>query len=213
MPMFSHKHIPHALYELLPYLYIGMGTMVVVLLPNVFGLFSGLLLLATGIWVWWARRTYRSAWHPSEAPGARDTTPLALDRDTGLVQLVWNPEYECGHVTIDTQHRKLFEIGNTLLNAILDEKPKLDVELLLEELIRDVALHFRTEENVLAETNRPLTRAHQENHRKLLSDCKAMAERYHRNEIKAGTLFKFLAHDVVSGHILKEDFKPLAAAA
>lgn len=205
--MSDQQHIPHSLYELLPYLYVGVGVLVVAMLPNVFGIFSGLLLLATGVWVWWARRTYRSAWHPPEAPLARNATALALSRDTGLVRMAWSADYECGHAMIDTQHRKLFEICNTLLNTILDEKPKLDVELLLEDLIKDVSIHFHAEERLLAEANHPRTREHQAVHRDLLARCEELASRYRRDEIKGGALFKFVAHDILAEHILTEDFK------
>jgi len=205
--MSGTKHIPHSLYESLPYLYVGVGILVVTMLPNVLGIFSGLLLLSTGIWIWWARRTYRQAWHQPKASLARNAAELTLSRDSGLVRLVWSAEYECGHVTIDMQHRKLFEISNTLLNTILDEKPKLDVEFLLEDLLRDMSLHFSSEERLLAETNHPHAREHQEAHRELLARCKEMADRYRRDELKAGALFKFVAHDVLSQHILTEDFK------
>lgn len=210
--MFGHKRIPHPLYELLPYLYVGTGAMVMVLLPNVFGLFSALLLFVAGVWIWRMRRIWRSAARPGARPRASGAASLSVDRDSGLVQLEWSPKYENGHVTLDTQHRKLFELANTLLNAILDEKPKLDVELLLEELIRDLAHHFRTEESVLAQRHSPLLPEHQASHRKLLADCKIQVERYCADELKAGALFKYLAHDVVAGHILKEDFGFLAGA-
>jgi len=203
-----HK-IPHSIYESLPYLYMGGGVFVAAALPNVWGISSGLLLLATGVVVWWLRRTYRSASHQSAVPRTREVAALNISRDTGLLPLVWSTKYEHGHVTIDTQHRRLFELVNALLNAILDEKPKLDVGLLFDDLVKDVANHFSTEDNSLAEANLPLSQEHQEIHRKLLARCKDMAERYHYDVLKVDALYKFVAHDVVSEHILKEDHKSL----
>lgn len=203
----DHQQLSHPIYESLPYLYICAGVLVVVSLPNVFGIFSGLLLLSAGVWVWWARRTYRSALHLHNASPIREGGAPNYRHETGLVQLVWNSDFERGHVIIDTQHRKLIEVGNALLNAILDEKPKLDVEMLFDELVKDVTNHFSTEENLLAQANYPLTLEHQEVHRKLLARCKDMGERYHKDELKVSVLYKFVAHDVVLEHIVKEDLK------
>jgi hemerythrin-like metal-binding protein len=209
--MSNHQYFRHSIYESLPYLYMGAGVLVVVTLPNVWGLFSSLLLLSTGIWVLWQRRTYRKASHLREIARARSAAALTGRHDTGMALLAWKKEYECGHVTIDTQHRKLFEMGNALLNAILDEKPKLDVELLLDELIKDVTNHFRTEETLLARTNH-LTTKHQDTHQSLLARCKDKAERYHNDALNVDDLFEFVARDLVSEHILTEDLKCLTAS-
>ena len=208
--MAKRQHIPESIYESLPYSYMGGGVLVVAALPNAWGIISGMLLLLAGVWVWWVRRIYRRTEHPPVVPSARETNALTINREAGLVHFVWSRDYERGHVTIDTQHRKLIELGNTLLNAILDKKPKLDVELLLEELIKDLSIHFSTEDNMLTEANHPLRQEYQEHHGRLLERCRNMAERYHKGELKAGDLFKFVAHDVVSDHVLKEDFKLLA---
>ena len=203
----NQRHIPQSIYESLPYLYLAGGAIVMASLPNAWGIFSGLLLSSTGVVVWLLRRIYRRASCQPVGPRAWEAAVQNGYRDAGLVPLAWSVEYERGHVTIDTQHRKLFERVNVLLNAILDEKPKLDVELLLDELIKDVSNHFTAEENLLVEASLPLTPEHQESHRTLLARCKEMAERYHNDEIKVGALFNFVARDAVSEHILKDDPK------
>jgi hemerythrin-like metal-binding protein len=165
-------------------------------------------MVSAGLLIWWQRRSYRKALLRQRHRQGAAAGPGK--GDAGLVSLVWRTEYESGHLLIDVQHRKLFELGNTLLNAILDKQSKLDVELMLEDLISDISNHFCTEETLLSRANHPLTPEHQAIHRTLLARCKAMAERYHRNELKVGDLFQFVAIDVVSDHIIKEDLRFLA---
>jgi hemerythrin-like metal-binding protein len=208
--MRNRRKMPGWIYESLPYLYVVVGALVAVELDNFWGIFGGLALLSAGIMVGWIRWRHRKAPPPSLLTLIRDTAIPAVSRKTSLVRLVWGKEYECGITTIDAQHRRLFEMSNQLLNAILEKKPKLDVELLLDELINDIARHFTAEEALLAKTEHSLTPDHRESHRLLLARSREMAERYHKDKLKAAELYRVIAHDVVSGHILTEDLKDLS---
>lgn len=201
------QRLPNRIYELLPLIYFICGILIAYKLENEWGVFSGLMLGSAGILVWWSRRRYRKATQRIAATRAQDTllNTQMQRRKSGLMQLVWSREYECGHAGIDAQHRKLFALSNALLNAILEKKPKLDVELHLDELIHDMAKHFKSEETLLKRMSHPVLDEHSEHHRSLLASCKTMAARFHQDEIKAGELFQFVAFEVVSGHILKED--------
>jgi len=53
--------IPRAIYTVLPYGYIVVGFWAMVSLPTGVGTVSGLLLTATGAWIWMMRRQRRSA--------------------------------------------------------------------------------------------------------------------------------------------------------
>lgn len=205
--MSNSRQLPEGIYESLPYLYMAAGLLAAFSLGNLFGMLSGLALISAGVMVWSTRRAYRRAARQRVLLPARGGVALACGRDTDLVQIAWSPEYECGNATIDAQHRRLFELGDALLNAILEQQSKLDVELLLDELVRDVAKHFSSEEAILAEVNHPLTPEHKAVHRHLLARCQDMAERFHKDELKVGELFRFVAIDVVAGHILEEDIK------
>jgi hemerythrin-like metal-binding protein len=207
--MYWRRELPGWLYKPLPYLYMGAGIVVAITLNNVLGIASGLMLFLAGLMVWRTRFTYNSAAHQTAAMHAQGTVVSPSSGDSELAKLVWSKEYECGHAVIDAQHRRLFEIGNAFRQAILEKKSKLDVELLLEELIDDVAKHFVVEEEVLAHSRVTLSSEHQEAHGELLARCKDMAERYHNDEIAVRDLFFFVAQDVVVGHVLAEDLKYL----
>jgi hemerythrin-like metal-binding protein len=197
-------------YEALPYLYMGSAILVALSLPNVWGAFSGLMLLVAGIVVWWMRRRHRQAlkdrqalrkWHAQQG-----FQPLG---DTSLVAPVWRPEYECGHPVIDTQHRNLFSLGVQLLHAIQEGQTKLDVELLFDELLEKVAQHFTTEETVMATSDSDSGSAHRELHRLLLERSRQIADRYHNDQLKADELYAFVAEDILAGHIITSDLKDM----
>lgn len=56
-PLGSTK--PAWFYELLPFIYILAGTLVALMLSGALAIFSGVLLIATGVRVLWMRRHYR----------------------------------------------------------------------------------------------------------------------------------------------------------
>jgi hemerythrin-like metal-binding protein len=202
--------LPDWLYALLPFLYLGMGGLVATSLGNLAGIASGLLLMGTGLLVLWWRVTYRIA---MRATRKRASTTRATARPhPHLINLVWSTEYESGNGIIDTQHRVLFSQANEIVNAILDGQPKADVELLLDDLVQHVEQHFATEEALIEAAGTPGLAKHREVHRHLLSLCKGMTTRFHRDELSVGELFQFLTINVISEHILYEDLGCFSAA-
>jgi hemerythrin-like metal-binding protein len=131
------------------------------------------------------------------------------DRAT-YTRLVWRREYECGYPTLDAQHRLLFEAGNDLLSAILEQRDKLDVELLLDDLIGHVEHHFHEEEAIMAQASHPVSPEHRTRHEELLARVKALGENYHGGSLTVADLFTFIADDLVVQHILKDDLRFLA---
>lgn len=65
-------------------------------------------------------------------------------------KMIWKAEYSVGNELLDTQHRKLIEVVNSLDGA----EP---LERLLEELARYVEVHFRDEERLLEAAGYPDT--------------------------------------------------------
>lgn len=205
--------IPHRLYEALPFIYLGGGILVARGLANTWGTVSGLILLTAGVLVGWKRWQYRrerTRPHTQKPPADR-TTARAANPEPAAPQLIWKTDYECGHAAIDSQHRRLFELGNALLEAIFEQRSKLDVELLLGELVDGVTDHFCFEEGLLAGSHHPLAPDHRETHRSLLARCKEMSEQFHQGRLNAGGLIEFIVLDVVERHIVLDDLKFLGA--
>lgn len=138
--------------------------------------------------------------------------PAAPDssRDIGhsdFVRLVWRMSDECGNATIDEQHRKLFEVANVLLSAVISGHPKDECMALLESLLTDVVNHFRDEEALLGATAFPLLEYHRHCHSDLVQKTTELADKYRNDELKVGELFSFLAYDVIARHMFTEDRK------
>lgn len=181
--------------------------------PNGFlGLFAGLVLFSAGVMAWLTRRNNRRALSRHPAPQNPGAATISGNMPAALVRLEWNEKYECGNAIIDAQHRRIFELGNALLNATLEQQSKLDVELAFDELMHDVTNHFISEEIQLARTKHPLTADHKETHRQLMTRCQYLAAGFHRDEIKAGDLFSFVSLEVISGHILAQDLNHFGSA-
>lgn len=199
--MAAGSDLPEGLYEALPYLYAAVGVLTIVVLRNEMAIFSGLTLLSAGIIVWRMRRKSRQA--------VQDTVLGAFDTPAGprMIQLSWSPSLECGHPVIDEQHRRLFGIGNQLINAAASNRDKHEVEVLLDELIDHVAEHFCTEEALLARTRNPMSAEHQQVHRNLLARARDLRDGFVEGRVVVADLVGFIVYDVVNMHVLKEDAK------
>jgi diguanylate cyclase (GGDEF)-like protein/hemerythrin-like metal-binding protein len=142
--------------------------------------------------------------------GSSDVWAQAGNRS--VIKLQWNEAYECGEATIDAQHRRLFELANKLIECAFDTKqdrPALNV--LFEELLHHVALHFADEEAILESKRYERLEAHKRAHAGLLSRAARLQQKAAAGDITLGELVEFLAHDVVARHLLTADreFFPL----
>jgi len=131
--------------------------------------------------------------------GAADAVPAHF------VQLVWHSVYECGHETVDREHKALFRDTNDVLSAVLSGRPAAEVNRLVDTLVRDIAQHFQHEESILAAAAYPDAAAHAALHRELAQRTGAMVERFRAGRADVGELFRLLAEDVVARHMLVAD--------
>ncbi len=208
----SHRIYPECLYNALPYVYLCAGLVAAILLSNMIGVLSGLVLASAAGIVWMMRYRYRREFVQCEGhidvPTEPDADDLPVD---GLVQISWSKSLECGHPVIDGQHRRLFGLANEAINTLLTKQPKAAEEPLLEKLVAHMDDHFHTEELVLAEIKDPGFDGHREQHRALLAKAANLRERYHNGQVSSRELVTFLADEVISHHIVKEDLKVLSA--
>jgi diguanylate cyclase (GGDEF)-like protein/hemerythrin-like metal-binding protein len=149
------------------------------------------------------------------APNAADHISAGESRLANFVQLVWHPAYESGNDTIDGEHRRLFEGANTLLSAILAERPRDEIGQRIDALIRETAAHFGHEEGILAAAAYPQLLEHAAAHRHLVSRANELLAHFQADTLEIGELFQFVAHEVVAKHLLAADreFFPFLADA
>ncbi|WP_306600907.1 diguanylate cyclase domain-containing protein [Geothrix sp. 21YS21S-2] len=124
-----------------------------------------------------------------------------------LVRLVWRDAAESGNATIDAQHRALFDDANSLLSAVVAGLPREVCLPLMERLLGDLAGHFRHEEGLLRAAGYPQAEAHAACHAGLLARARALVADYERDALQVGELFGFVADEVVSQHMFREDRK------
>jgi hemerythrin-like metal-binding protein len=200
-------HFPEIIYGALPSVYLCAGLLTMAVLRNWAAAFSGLAWISAAGIVWVLRYRYRSAFNDS---GGRMDVPEAANeaaRGRVLTEIVWKPSFDCGHSIIDAQHRRLFGLGNELIEAVSTNKPQGDIEWLLDELVSHITDHFCTEEAVLAKTKHPITQEHQDIHRTLLSKAADIRDRTRRGEMPTTDLVGFIVYDVITDHITTEDLK------
>lgn len=127
------------------------------------------------------------------------------NNDLGLLQIQWRTNYECGNPTIDRQHLALFGQANRLLNAVLSDTPIEEARLLMTRLMGDIVQHFHDEENILRKAAYPHVNEHHQIHLQLLERASALAKQLEGGQIVLEDLFRFLAQDVISHHLLGAD--------
>lgn len=166
----------------------------------------------------WLERADQAMYHAKHAGRNRvERDPLrradltAEHIESTFLKLVWSPTYQCGHPVIDDQHQRLFERANELLDALLSDRPVDEVSSLVASLLGEVIHHFHDEEAILREIGFTGLEAHAEKHARLVAKALELEQAFLRNTLTVGTLFQFLAHDVVAQHMLRADreFFPL----
>ena len=196
--------IPDSIYTVLPYLYVGAGLLTIAILRNWIAVFSGLAWISAAGIVWVRRYRYRS---PFNRSGGHIDVPTVIAGDgpgEELVQIFWQPSFECGNSIIDAQHRRLFGLGNLLVTAVLKNKLPGDIAWLLDELVDHMTDDFCTEEAVLVKAKHPISKEIQEIHRTLLAKAVDLRDRYRNGQMLTSDLVGFIAHDVITDYMTKE---------
>jgi diguanylate cyclase (GGDEF)-like protein/hemerythrin-like metal-binding protein len=130
----------------------------------------------------------------------------------GVLRLFWLDAYECGEPTIDDGHRELFDRGNALIAAAIEQHAqpdrwRVELDATLAHLVR----HFRDEEALLAEHGYPRVDEHRRSHAILLRRAEELKSAVAGGDATLGDLVNFLVNDVITLHLLKtdRDFFPL----
>lgn len=134
-----------------------------------------------------------------------DATTTVNSPSPSLLELHWDPRFECGQVTIDAQHRKLFDLANALLPFLTEAPLDADFPLRLHVLLAHVAQHFHEEEALLAQFSYPRLAEHAKTHRLLITRAKELQSSVGSSQLDRSALLGFLALDLIKGHILTED--------
>ena len=205
--MSSKKRQPKWIYETLPYVYIVGGIATAGLLQNAIATLSGLLLLSAGALVLTMRHNYRTSRSEPAAAPLVDTGERNSEQGAELLQVGWRRSYEVGHEAVDQQHRHLTALGNQIINALMQRRPREDVDLMVDVLVTELGKHLRLEESLAAGRGAQLARDLAEAHQRLLARAGELRDRHQCGELPPGDLVGFIAYDLIAMHVVREDLR------
>lgn len=123
------------------------------------------------------------------------------------VRLNWRPEWESGNSEIDSQHKELIEIANSLVNMSFAGKGYQEAEPQVEKLLGHIVNHFETEEKILEAAGFPDFLAHAKIHMNLIAKALRLNESFKNGEVRTTAFFSFVVDDIVLGHLMEVDTK------
>lgn len=132
--------------------------------------------------------------------------------------LEWNNEkMSSGIDIIDEQHKKLLDIINRLNYSILNLNQKKDISVIIDELVKYIGYHFKTEENLFSDINHEDVTLHKEEHITFKNKILQIHENLKNNEVylykysieTLSDLFNYLAEWFIH-HVVYSDRALLA---
>ncbi|MBL1178199.1 bacteriohemerythrin [Pantanalinema sp. GBBB05] len=118
---------------------------------------------------------------------------------------VWKTEYLTGDLHVDQEHQELFEMVNSLHDAILRAAPYSVVQEIFADLASHTVKHFQTEERLMQVSNYPGCDRHKQSHDGLVSKVKTLSQQLDNQTLPLSIrLTEFLA-EWLAHHIQGED--------
>jgi len=99
-----------------------------------------------------------------------------------MALMAWNESYSVGVMTIDSQHKGLFEMVNELHTAMMQGKGQAVTGPLLKKLMQYTREHFSAEEKMLETAKYPGLAGHRTLHRDMTKEVDDLIARYERGE-------------------------------
>lgn len=203
-PIVRQGRIPDSIYNVLPYIYLLIGIATILLAGNGMAVFSGISLISAGILVWFARYQYRK--------NRTDVSDLTLQEKTvesslegSSMKIQWRKSLESGHPIIDSQHLRLFELGNLLVNKIVNKEDSHGIQTLLDTIINELKDHFNAEEAVMDSIKFPMFESHKEIHLSILTKIESASDKFRSGQIFAKDLVSVIVYDLITDHLISED--------
>lgn len=123
------------------------------------------------------------------------------------VQIEWNPEWNSGHRTIDTQHVELLELASKIFTSSYSKVTASDMMLHIESLLLHVKNHFRDEENLLNQLGFIGYSKHKKIHRNLLIQVEKLKSDYLDGKVNGTAFFSFILDEVIMNHTVGDDIE------
>lgn len=119
--------------------------------------------------------------------------------------ITWSKNLETGIDSVDTQHRMLLEILNSVHTAMVEGRES-EITNSFNRLMEYTESHFAHEEDLFTRFNYPFASAHKREHAKLKSEARARIAEYQSGSIGMMDILAFLI-DWLQDHISTTDKK------
>ena len=118
------------------------------------------------------------------------------------IQFLWEDKYSVGNPEIDEQHKKMFMLGNNLLEGTGES----DIKPLILSLFKYTREHFLAEEKMMNRIGFPLFLEHKALHDALITKLNDVSSQSLGND-EAISSFKEFIFNWLCNHIMTEDNK------
>ncbi|MBS4096888.1 MAG: hemerythrin domain-containing protein [Sulfuricella sp.] len=118
--------------------------------------------------------------------------------------VVWHADFSVGNVSLDEQHKGLFELVNEVWNSRKDcDKKK---RQLFKKVLDARRKHCEDEERILARNGYPGLEEHRHEHRKLVKQIQKVLDSCDHDAKKSWyDMMTFLMHELLSRHLVGAD--------
>ena len=131
-----------------------------------------------------------------------------VNRNAVALRLKWHESYKCKEPAIDQEHRKLFDLANSLIaSAFTKNENSKDFDSAMAKLLAHIVQHFAHEEAILAQYHYAELDEHKQAHKLLIVHALHLRDKTNAGLVTIGELVNFIADEVIAQHMLKEDRK------
>nr|WP_300003594.1 diguanylate cyclase [Tissierella sp.] len=121
------------------------------------------------------------------------------------IGLEWKKSWDSGEKIIDLEHRNIFSILSKFMHASVKNEGKEEIVKNLDRILHLLKEHFTYEERVLEKIEYENVKEHKQIHKQILEKAYRLKNNLIRDEINLRDVQEIMFHDIVVGHILKED--------
>jgi len=118
---------------------------------------------------------------------------------------IWRDEFRVGVSTIDTHHKRLFEIANSIIESLSFGKDAEAQDSAFTSLVDYTHYHFSAEEEFMVQYHYPLSREHEDQHEKLTALVADVIMKRRQGILITAEVIKTFLENWLVRHILIDD--------
>jgi len=115
-------------------------------------------------------------------------------------KFVWDDSFSVANAKIDMQHKKLFDIAN----SIVTNQSQQQIKSVIIDLYKYIREHFVAEEQMMHSISYPKLKEHKKQHKELISDLNTMSTQSFDDK-ESVTNFVTFVYYWLTHHILYQD--------